>query len=185
MKLTPTLLLASVAALSFTVPAASQAPASPAQPAQAATQRARSESPDIEFVRKATEAGIREIEAGKLASEKASSVEVRAFGKHMVDAHTNSNAELKALVTVKPTAQKPSAEDTLGGLTGQAFDRAYMTKMVQDHQAAIDLFEAEVRDGRDAAVKSWAAVKLPAVRGHWQNARVLQAKLTATTTTAQ
>jgi putative membrane protein len=138
-------------------------------------------------VRKATEGGLREIEAGKLASEKASSIEIRAFAKHMVDTHTRSNAELKAIVSVTPssTALKPSAEDTLGSLSGAAFDRAYMTKMVQDHQAAIDLFEAEVRNGRDTAVKQWANVLLPAVRGHWQNARVLHAKVTATTTTAQ
>ena len=150
MKLTPTLLLAA-AALSVTLPAAGQVPPSPTQPSPAATSRSRSESPDMEFVKRATEGGMRQIEAGKLASEKASSIEVRAFAKHMVDAHTNSNAELKAVVSLPPsaTAQKPRADDTLGGLTGEAFDRAYLTRMVQDHQAAIDLFEAEVRDGRD------------------------------------
>ena len=66
---------------------------------------------------------------------------------------------------------------TLGGLTGPAFDRAYMAKMVTDHQATIELFEAEARDGKDAAVRKWAAQKLPTIRGHLEKARALQAKL--------
>ena len=180
MRSTPTLLLA-VAALSFTLPAAGQVPPT-TTPSSTATPRSGPESADTEFVKKATEGGMREVEAGKLASEKASNAEVRAFAKMMVDDHSKSNAELKALVSMQsPTpAQKPSAEATLGGLTGAAFDRAYMTKMVNDHQATIQLFEAEVRDGKDEALKKWASEKLPTIRGHLEKARALQAKIGAT-----
>ena len=36
-----------------------------------------------------------------------------------------------------------------------------MAKMVADHQATIELFEAEARDGKDDALRKWAAEKLP------------------------
>ena len=137
------------------------------------------ESADVEFIQKAVEGGTREVEAGKLASEKASNAEVRAFAKLMVDDHTKSNAELIALVSMQaPTpAQTPAADDTLSGLSGAAFDRTYMGKMVTDHQTTVELFEAEARDGRDDAVRRWAAQKLPTIRGHLEKARALQTKL--------
>jgi putative membrane protein len=137
------------------------------------------ESADVEFIRKAAEAGAREVEAGKLATEKAANAEVRGFAKQMVDDHTKSNAELLALVSplAPAPAQTPAAESTLSGVSGSAFDRAYMAKMVLDHQAAVELFEAEARDGKDDALRKWAAQLLPTIRGHLDKARALQKKL--------
>jgi uncharacterized protein (DUF305 family) len=91
------------------------------------------ESADVEFVRKAAQGGMKEVELGNLS-----------------------------------------------GLSGAAFDRAYMAKMVTDHQATVELFEAEARDGKDDALRKWAAQKLPTVRGHLEKARALQSKVAKT-----
>jgi len=170
---------AAAATMAVTHPVAAQGTAAPGQARPTAQERSGPESADVEFIRKASEGGHREVEAGKLASEKASNAEVRAFAKMMVDDHSKSNAELIALVSPQAPvpAQKPSADSALGGLTGPAFDRAYMAKMVTDHQATVELFEAEVRDGKDGAVRKWATQKLPTIRGHLEKARALQAKL--------
>jgi putative membrane protein len=170
---------AAAATMAVTHPVAAQSTPAPGQTRSTAAERSGPESADVEFIRKASEGGVKEVEAGKLASEKAANAEVRAFAKQMVDDHSKSNAELMALVSLQsPTpAQKPSADTTLGGLTGAAFDRAYMAKMVTDHQATVELFEAEARDGKDDAVKKWAAQKLPTIRGHLEKARALQSKL--------
>jgi putative membrane protein len=133
----------------------------------------------VEFIRKATEGETKEIEVGKLAAEKAANAEVRAFAKQMVDDHSKSQAELMALVSMTAPApvQAPAVDRTLSGVNGAAFDRAYIAKMVTDHQTAVELFEAEARDGKDDAVRKWAAQKLPTIRGHLEKARALQAKL--------
>ena len=157
--------------------ATSQAPtgttSSPQQPA-----RSGPETADTAFIQRAAEGGAREIEAGKLALDKASSPDVKAFAKMMVDDHSKASAELMKLVSMVPPTppQKPAASETLGGLSGEPFDRAYIAKMVTDHQEAVELFEGEVRNGKDDAVKKWASQQLPTIRGHLEKARALQKK---------
>src|SRR5205823_909236 len=50
---------------------------------------------DREFVRKAAEGGLAEVELGQLATQKASSPDVKQFGQRMVNDHTKANDELK------------------------------------------------------------------------------------------
>jgi putative membrane protein len=157
-------------------PAAAQVPAQPSS-ARPQAQQSGPESAVMEFVRRAVEGGLKEIELGKLASEKAGSEEVRAFGKQMVADHSKSNAELMALATMPAPSAPPKPVKNLAELSGAAFDRAYMDQMVTDHQATVELFEAEVRDGKDDALRKWAAEKLPAIRGHLEKARALHGKL--------
>src|SRR5581483_8855131 len=45
---------------------------------------------DKHFVRKAAQGGIAEVELGKLATQKASSDEVKKFGQRMVDDHSKA-----------------------------------------------------------------------------------------------
>lgn len=50
---------------------------------------------DKKFVRDAAQGGMAEVELGKLATEKASSDDVKKFGQRMVDDHSKANEELK------------------------------------------------------------------------------------------
>ena len=84
-----TLAMVVAASLAVVAPATAQVPAGQAKPGSTA-QAAGPESADVEFVRKAAEGGMREVALGKLASEKASSEEVRAFGRQMVADHSKS-----------------------------------------------------------------------------------------------
>ena len=122
------------------------------------------------------------MELGRLASEKATHPEVKAFGERMVTDHTKSNDELMALVLNETPQPKSPAQGTpaakLAGLSGQDFDRAYMTEMVSAHEATLALFEKEARDGKHEALRSWAAQRLTGIREHLQMARTLHAKLT-------
>ena len=138
------------------------------------------ESADVEFVRKAAEGAMKEVELGKLASEKASNFEVRAFGKQMVADHSKSKAELMALASLPPPSAPAKPEEDLAGLSGSAFDRAYMARMVADHQATVELFETEARDGKDDALRTWAADKLPTIRGHLEKAQLIHGRVTQT-----
>ena len=51
-----------------------------------------------EFVQKAAIATCNEVEAGKIAATKGKSDAVKQFGQHMVEAHSQTTAELKGIV---------------------------------------------------------------------------------------
>jgi putative membrane protein len=153
----------------------------PADPARPQTTPDRSMA-DHEFVTKATESGYKEVELGKLAGQKASNAEVKAFAARMVTDHGKSTAELVAITNApKPPADKLTPPATLAGLSGAEFDRAYMTEMVSMHQNSVALYEKQSREGQDPALKRFATEKLPTVKDHFEKARALHAKLGTTT----
>jgi putative membrane protein len=92
---------------------------------------------DRQFVKKAAQGGLAEVQLGQLATEKAESPEVKQFGQRMVDDHTKANDKLKQVasdegVTVpdKLNAKDAATKARLEKLSGKAFDRAYMHDMV-------------------------------------------------------
>ena len=56
---------------------------------------------DRHFVMEAMVGGMMEVETGRLAAERATSADVKAYGQHMVDDHTKANDELKTLADGK------------------------------------------------------------------------------------
>src|SRR5436305_6156909 len=95
---------------------------------------------DSTFVKKAARGGLAEVELGKLATEKASSEDVKKFGQRMVDDHTKANDQLKQIAGNKgvtlPTdlnSKDQALKDRLSKLDGEKFDQAYMKNMVRDH----------------------------------------------------
>jgi len=147
---------------------AKQRSAPPAQKAMA----------DSTFVTKAAQGGMAEVEFGKLATEKASSDSVKQFGQRMVDDHSKANDELKSLAQQKnmtlPTemnAKDKAEQDQLLKLSGEAFDRAYMRMMVEDHRRDVNEFRNESKAGKDPEVKAWAAKTLPTLEDHLKMAQ--------------
>jgi len=128
---------------------------------------------DNTFVTKAAEGGLAEVELGKLATEKASSDQVKQFGQRMVDDHSKANDELKTLAQQKnitlPTsisAKDKAERDRLMKLSGAAFDRAYMSAMLSDHKKDVSEFRVESTSGKDADIKAFAAKTLPTLEEH-------------------
>ena len=88
---------------------------------------------DQAFVTKLAGVAMAEVELGKLAKDKASSREVKAFADRMIDDHGKAGDELKGIAQRKnltwPAALPPDAvalKDKLSKLSGAAFDRAYI-----------------------------------------------------------
>ena len=79
MKMKALWALGTTAVLALAYPVAAQVPSAQAKPRPPAEAAAGPESADVEFVRRAAEGGMKEVELGKLATDKASSEEVRAF----------------------------------------------------------------------------------------------------------
>jgi len=96
---------------------------------------------DAKAMKNLAEANLAEIEAGKLAADKAGSAQVKQFGQRMVQDHTQMLDELKQLAQSKGVDLPGSAgmEDKAHELglrtkSGKDFDKDYMSEMVKDHE---------------------------------------------------
>jgi predicted outer membrane protein/sporulation protein YlmC with PRC-barrel domain len=156
------------------VAAAQGAPAaaSPAQEAPAAS------AVDREFAQQALRLGLGELALGSLAQQRAADPTVRRFGARMVDDHGSANAELLSLartaglgeLSAQPDAAHQAEIRRLTALSGQAFDHAFMDRMVADHRQAIARFEAYAKAGHSVALKAFALRTLETLRAHLQSA---------------
>lgn len=136
---------------------------------------------DETFYKKAAEGGMAEVEAGKLASEKGSSQAVQDYGAMMVKDHTMANTKLKTLASAKnvtlPKELDPAHKEMkkkLQGMSGAAFDKAYIEGQIADHKTMIALFEREAKSGTDPQAKSFAAETLPKLKAHLEMAQSIQ-----------
>jgi putative membrane protein len=132
---------------------------------------------DKKFVRDAAEGGLAEVELGKLATEKASSEEVKKFGQRMQDDHSKANDELKQLASSKGisvaeelSAKDKALKDRLSNLSGAQFDKVYMNNMVSDHKKDVAEFAKESKSGNDSDVKQFAEKTLPTLKDHLKEA---------------
>jgi len=162
--------------------AADVAPGTATKRAATTAASATSGAPGSAFMIKAGGDGMAEVELGRLALERASSADVKAFAQMMVDDHSKANAELTSLAGTKgvtlpgePPPPAKAAKDHLSTLSGAAFDKAYMDHMVKDHEKAVALFSKEASGGKDPEAKDWAAKTLPALQQHLAKARQLAA----------
>ena len=132
---------------------------------------------DTTFVKKAARGGLAEVELGKLATEKASSEDVKKFGQRMVDDHSKANDQLKQVASEEHitlpeglSAKVKASTDRLEKLSGEQFDRAYMRDMVKDHKQDVAEFEHASKSAHDPAVKSFATQTLPTLQDHLKEA---------------
>ena len=138
---------------------------------------------DSTFVKKAAQSGLAEVELGQLATQKASTEEVKKFGQRMVDDHTKANEQLKQVAAEKniDVPQQLDAKDKatkahLEKLSGQQFDLLYMKDMVRDHQKDVAEFERESKIAKDPAIKNFAQQTLPILKDHLKEAEKIAPK---------
>jgi putative membrane protein len=139
---------------------------------------------DQTFLKEAAEGGLAEVELGQLAVEKSSNEDVKRFAQLMVEDHGKANEDLKQLATQKgvslpsePTAKQRAKKEQLSKLSGDEFDRAYMSDMLKDHKADIAAFEKESDSGNDSDIKRFASQALPTLRAHLKQAESVTGKI--------
>ena len=132
---------------------------------------------DRQFMDKAAQGGMAEVELGQLAQQNGQSQDVKDFGKRMVDDHSKANDQLKQLASQKgvslPTSlnsKDQATKDKLSKLQGAAFDKAYMKDMVMDHKKDVAEFQKASTSAKDPELKSWAGQTLPTLQSHLQEA---------------
>jgi putative membrane protein len=134
------------------------------------------------FVNMAAQAGMTEVEAGKIALSKSQDPQIRSFAERMVSDHGKANSELASLAKAKgiDAPQRLDSEhramlDSLQAKSGPEFDAAYSQHMNMDHTKAIALFEGASRSA-DAEVAGFAQKTLPTLKEHKQLAARLPAR---------
>ena len=135
---------------------------------------------DKKFVKEATLGGLTEVELGKLALQKSSDDKVKQFAQKMVDDHTKANEQLKQLASADGVAV-PSSLDSkhqarvnkLSGLSGDAFDKAYLKDQQRDHETDVREFQREAQGGMDPKVKAFATSTLPTLQQHLEMVKSL------------
>ena len=131
-----------------------------------------------------------DIDAGKLAAEKASNKEVKEFAKTMVRDHTAVNAKATALVKKLGVTPEESATSKnlksdgdkmlakLKKMSGAEFDKAYVDNEVSYHEAVIGVVEKTlIPNTKNAELKSLLESAGPIFTSHLEHAKELQSSL--------
>jgi putative membrane protein len=143
-------------------------------------------SQDRQFMMKAAEGGMMEVELGRLATQKATNADVKSYGQRMVDDHGKANSQLKSIASQKGVTlpaslpmDKKKDMDKMAALSGAEFDKMYMSHMLKDHEKTIAEFEKQASGGSDSSVKSFAQQTLPTLREHMTMTKNLAPKVGA------
>lgn len=131
-----------------------------------------------------------DIEYAHIALRKATDTQVKDFAKQMVSDHTaleKSVAGLAKKLGVKPESSSTSRQlwkqarqerTKLNGLSGKAFDEAYISNEVAFHQEVIDAAtKTLIPDAKNAELKSALQGAAPMLQGHLQRAQKIQQSL--------
>ncbi len=146
--------------------------APPAASAMAPAGSATLSKVDQEFVTKAAQGGLAEVQMAQLAQQKGDDG-VKTFAQEMISDHTPANAKLAKLATSKgltpptdPSAAQLKMLAKLQGLSGDKFDKTYISGQVRAHEAMLKLFERESTNGKDPDLKAFADSTVPVIQKH-------------------
>src|SRR5688500_7718356 len=140
---------------------------------------------DEDFLIKAAEINMEEIQLSQLAQQKGTMADVKTLAKMMTDDHSKAMADLTALAGRKsiaiPTASTDKVQTAYNKLNekaaGNDFDKEYCDMMVKGHKDAIDAFEKAANNAYDDEIKSWATSMLPGLRTQLDHATACDEKL--------
>lgn len=134
-----------------------------------------------DFVEEVSAKGIAEVESAKLAQQKSSSADIKAFAQKMITDHSAVNAELTGIASRKKLELSDEAELSnkakkfmLEQRDGESFDKAYANNQVAAHESTIELFQrATISD--DTEISAFATKTLPKLQNHLKMAKELAA----------
>ena len=130
---------------------------------------------DKMFLMNAAEGGMTEIQASQLALKKSKDADVKAYAQKMIDDHTMLMAQMKPFaeqmgvtppMKLKPEHQQEMAR--LKSMSGDKFDKEYVTAMVADHHKDLGDFMTERDTTSNADLKATVAKGTDVVKDHTQ-----------------
>lgn len=145
---------------------------------------------DAEIAQIVVTANDADIANGKLAEEKATNADVKAFAHRMIGEHTDVNKQAQDLVAklkIKPEgsmvskelkAEAMAAMAKLKLLSGAAFDKAYIENEIKLHKDVIDVADNKlVPSVKNEELKALLVKVRPALVSHLEHAQKIQGQL--------
>lgn len=139
---------------------------------------------DADFAVEAVSAGLAEINAGKIAQEKATDPRVKEFGTQMVEDNTRAMEELQILAREKdiivPTAPGENELQEIADLNaeeGVEFDREYINLIANDQNNVINLYEDAVENAEDPEIREFASRTLALLKTNVEEAKTIEESL--------
>ena len=130
---------------------------------------------DRAFLMNASEANMGEVAAGGLAAKRGASADTRALGKRYVDNHRSNQQKLVMLAQTLNISlpMHPSQADMmemakLKGLSGGAFDAAFLAMEEKGHMKNIMAFKHEAAASSNPTIVAYAKASLPVLEEHLQ-----------------
>jgi putative membrane protein len=142
---------------------------------------AKVDTGDVKFAKTLAGGGMAEINFSKLALQKVAAGKLKDFANMMVTDHTKAADTLMAIAAKENIALPADLDaghqskyDAMQKMSGDDFNKAYVTLMIADHKDAVNLLTNESANGKDPALKAFATKILPTVQGHLDAANKLQ-----------
>lgn len=153
-------------------------------PAAGVSNQAPLTASEQQFIRSATQSGLYEVAAAKLAMERAHDQGVKSMASRMLDDHREANDKLRQIAAGRmatPTdipAEKRATLERLSKVAPADFDRQFLqTVGIQDHQSDIQLFEGAQKDVQDIPLRDFVQNTLPTLKQHQSAAEDLRRTL--------
>jgi len=132
-----------------------------------------------QFLTKAIEGNLAEVQMGELAQKNGQNADVKSFGQMLQRDHSAANQKasdaakkLGVSAPSAPNAKQKADYDKMAKLQGTAFDKAFAQHMVMDHKKDIAEYKKASTKGDDAG--QYAKDSLPVLEKHLQTAQSLQ-----------
>ncbi|MEU4832151.1 DUF4142 domain-containing protein [Streptosporangium sp. NPDC023615] len=153
---------------------------SPAPPPPPAGSPQAANRQDRDFLVKAHQSNLSEIEAGKAAQQKTAdapgrpnAATVRELGEIFIADHTKLDATVRQVAgrlgVELPPAPAPAQReqlDKVAALNGAEFDKAWITAELAGHRATLAAVDKEIESGASPEVKQIAVTAKPVVQKH-------------------
>jgi putative membrane protein len=137
---------------------------------------------EADFIAQAISEHMMEVLLGEVAQQNGSSPKVKEFGQSMITDHTKSRdalAEIAAkrsiIITNKPSDKDQNDIDNLKRISGEAFDRAYISFMLEEHEEESVRLQEHMAEGKYPETKAFAKGQMEVIQQHLQSAKAIQA----------
>ena len=136
-----------------------------------------------QFIKRAVIANLYEVEAAKIALQRARRHDVKEFGGTMIADHEKMGSELRSFIGGTNSPQMPPESldtvhqtliDHLNGASEDDFDKRYIAQQKIAHKEAITLFKTYHHAARDDGLRNLAGLALPVLERHMEMVRNLE-----------
>jgi len=137
-----------------------------------------------DFMMRATEGHLAEIDMANVALQKSGNKDVRDYANMIQSDHKTALDDLTDLMKDKNVSQPSSVPadvkkdiDVMNALSGPEMDREFINQMVAEHEKEIGMYDDRAAIVLDTDVKKYAEDFLPKLEMHLEKAQRLQSKL--------